>query len=61
MNLDAIRRIGTEMGYVDEAERFDGVDERKQAIAEGFKSAYEKFSQPETSEETVEVPETESA
>lgn len=53
MNLDAIRRIAVEMSYVDEDSRFDDVDERKQAIGNGFKNAFVKFSQPETDEEVV--------
>lgn len=49
MNLDTIRRISVEMSYVDEDSRFDDVDERKQAIGQGFKTAYNNFSQPEVS------------
>jgi hypothetical protein len=44
MNLDTIRRISVEMSYLDEDSRFDDVDERKQAIANGFKTAYSKFN-----------------
>jgi hypothetical protein len=46
MNLDAIKRISENMTSL----TADGVDERNQAIATGFGSAYNKFSQP--SEET---------
>lgn len=49
MNLDTIRRISVEMSYIDEHARFDGVDQRKRAIGQGFKTAYNNFSQPEVS------------
>jgi len=56
VNLDTIRRIGSELSYVDEDSRFDDVDTRREAIGRGFTNAYEKFSQPETSvDESVET------
>lgn len=55
MNLDTIRRIGSELSYLDEDSRFDDVDTRREAIGKGFSNAYDKFSQPETSEEVAET------
>ncbi|QOI67528.1 hypothetical protein SEA_BEUFFERT_153 [Streptomyces phage Beuffert] len=48
MNLDTIRRIGSLEG-----------DERNAVIATGFRNAHERLSQPETSDEPVEAPESE--
>jgi hypothetical protein len=48
MNLDTIRRIGALEG-----------DERDAVIANGFRNAHERLSEPETSEEPVEAEESE--
>lgn len=56
MNLDTIRRIGS--AFLDQENEGQG-DARDAVLGASFVNAHERLSQPETSEETVEVPETE--